>query len=481
MSIIIGKPRDKVHYKSCNGTIFKPWCYQIVGVAIMILTISLIPVSVSANPGMKVANGAIIATVSPGQVLTQTMIVSIEDADPPTDITVKIDGIAQSASGGYLLLDAAQDTSQDTARTFVTVDKSSFHLDSAKSQSITVTITVPQNVGDGGYFAMINIASAPILTSGSNVAIVPSINVPVYLTIKDSRLTQTGKIMGVSTGDITNGQPVDITTTFQNTGNTYFKVEGEVSVTDAQGINLNTVPVPLTASSLLPGMSRDLKASFVPGGKLTAGTYTISSTVMLQDGTLLDQSTNTFTVKAAYVPPPSLGEVNLIPSSASTLNNTDGSISIYFPQGAAAIPVDISLNNIAADQLPVAPTGFTLTGSSFQVNGLTGLLAKDATVTLKYTAGDLSKAVGKASNLKLMRWDVGTNQWVVLQTKVNATAMTLTATSKQMGIWAVAAGTVKSSGVNWILIGPIVAVVIIVVVVSILLITRRKRVKPVKR
>jgi hypothetical protein len=202
---------------------------------------------------------------------------------------------------------------------------------------------------------------------------------------------------------------------------------------------------------------------------------------MLADGTLLDQSTSTFTVQKPYVPPPALGNVSLAPSGASTLKNTDGTISIYFPTGAAAIPVDISLNNIAAVQLPVAPTGFTLTGSSFQVNGLTGLLAKDATVTLKYTADDLSKANGKASSLNLMRWDVGSNQWVVLQTKVNASAMTLTATSKQMGIWAVASGIVKSSGINWTIIGIPVAVVIIVGVVGTLLISRRTRVKSAKR
>jgi len=228
-------------------------------------------------------------------------------------------------------------------------------------------------------------------------------------------------------------------------------------------------------------MSRNIEATFTPSGSLSPGTYTIRSLVMSSDSILLDKSTSTFTIKAPYVPPPALGTVSLAPSGASTLKNTEDTISIYFPIGAAAIPVDISLNNIAADQLPVAPTGFTMTGSSFQVNGLTGLLAKDATVTLKYTAGDLSKASGKASNLKLMRWDVGTNQWIVLKTKVNVTAMTLTATSKQMGIWAVAAGTVKSASINWIIIGTIIAVVIVIAIVGILLIARRKRVKPVKR
>ena len=44
-----------------------------------------------------------------------------------------------------------------------------------------------------------------------------------------------------------------------------------------------------------------------------------------------------------------------------------------------------------------------------------------------------------------------------------------------MGIWAVAVGTVKSSGINWIVIGSIIAVVVIVVaIVTIFFMTRRK-------
>ena len=165
MSILNGKARNEVYNKSHIGKIFKRRCYQIIGVAVAILTIPMIPMSVSANPGIKVTNGSIIATVSPGQVLTQTMTVSIEAADPATEISVSVNGIAQSVSGGYVLLDPAQDTSQNTARPFVTVDKRSFHLDSGQSQSITATITVPSSVGGGGYFAMINVASAPVISS----------------------------------------------------------------------------------------------------------------------------------------------------------------------------------------------------------------------------------------------------------------------------------------------------------------------------
>ena len=453
-----------------------------------LLTIMLVPVVVSADdntsgtPGITVSNAGIVNIVSPGQIFTQTMNVSIGPNTPATTVTVDIDGVAQSNNGTYILLDAAHDTSPDTARPFITVNKSSFYLQPGGSQALVATISIPQDASLGGYFAVIHISNPPVAESGSNLAISTAVNDPVYLTIKGSQLNQTGTITGITTGTITNSQPITITTSFQNTGNIYFKVEGQTTITNDQGVTLGTIPMPLTSSSIIPGMSRNLEAIFTPSGSLSPGTYTIRSVVMSSDSILLDKSDGTFTIKAPYKPPPALGTVSLAPSGASTLKTNDGTISVYFPVGAAAIPVDISLNTITAAQLPVAPDGYGFTGIYFQINGLTGLLAKNATVTVQYTPDDLSKAGGKASSLVLTRWDPGTNKWVVLRTKANNTAMTLSANSKQLGIMAVAASLVPpSSGINWIIIGPIVAVVIIVAIVGILLITRRKRVKPAKR
>jgi len=472
---------DTIHH-GLKESVLKPWQRRSAAVVMMVLILSLIPIVVSANPGITVTNAGIVATVSPGQVLTEKMTVSIGNSDPATDVSVTVTGVAQSSTGGYILLDPAQDTNQDTARSFVTVDPSAFHLDPGQSQDITAIVTVPQNVGSGGYFALINIAEPPTTTSDSNVAIVYSVGVPVFLTIKGSQLNQTGTITGITAGTITNGQPINITTTFQNTGNIYFKVEGQTTITNDQGVMLDTIPMPLTSSSIIPGMSRDLNATFTPSGSLSPGTYNIRSVVMSSDSILLDKSDGTFTIKAPYKPPPALGTVSLAPSGASTLKTTTGNISVYFPVGAAAIPVDISLNNITAAQLPVAPDGYGFTGTYFQVNGLTGLLAKNATITVQYTPDDLSKAGGKASSLVLTRWDPGTNKWIVLKTKVNPKTMTLSAASKQLGIMAVASSLLPSSGIKWIIIGPIVAVVIIVAIIGIFFLTRRKRqAKPAKR
>lgn len=445
----------------------------------MLLVSAMVPSLVSTtvladSSGMSVSGALISTDVTPGETFTHTITISLGDSGQAMDMSVQVYGMGQSSDGTYQLLDADHDISQYSARTFITVDKSSFHLDPGSSESVTATIQVPQNVGVGGRFAIIYFRSQP-LAGSQGVGIVSAINATVFLTVKGSQLNQTGTITGVTTGTITNGQPVDVITTFQNTGNTYFKVEGSVTITSDQGVILDTIPAPLTDSSIIPGMSRNIEAVFTPSSGLPPGTYNISSKIMLSDGTVLDQSTGTFAVKAPYVPPAALGNVSLAPTGASTLQNADGSISIYFPTGAAAIPVNLALNDVAAGQLPAAPTGFTLTGTGFQVNGLTGLLAKNATVTVKYAAADLNKANGKASSLLLMRWDAGTNHWVIPGTKVDTKAGTLTADSTQMGIWAVAVGAAtSSSGNNWTVIGIIIAVVIIAAIIGIFIVVRRK-------
>ena len=289
------------------------------------LILSFFSVPVFANPGLTVGNPGIILTVSPGQVIVQKIPVSISGTDAPTDISIRVTGLFQSFNGGSILLDPAQDTGQYSARSFVTVDKNSFHLDPGQSVVLTATIAVPQNADKSSYYAIINIANPPS-SAGSNVAIVTAINIPVYLTIKDSQLLHQGKITDLKTNEVTNGQPVNITTTFQNTGNIYFKVRGEVTITNAQGATLDTVSIPLTGSSILPDMSRDLQVNYVPSAQLKAGTYQISSKVMLDDGTILDQSNGTFTVKTAYVPPKSTSTPGA-PVSAGSVSSTPAATS----------------------------------------------------------------------------------------------------------------------------------------------------------
>ena len=322
---------------------------------VLVLCVSLmgllIATPVSASAGLTVDNALILATVTPGQTLTQKITVNLGSADTATNITVQVTGVAQTLNGGYVLLDASQDTGTYSARTFVSIDKDSFPLTPGGSQDITATIQVPQNVGNGGRYAMINIVTAPA-TGSSGMSMREAVNVPVYLTVKGSQIIDTGKITQVGTGDIVSGQPVNLFVNFQNTGNCHFKVQGTLAIKDPNGQVLSNITMPLTTSSLVPGMSRQLQASFTPNGNLIPGNYSIDAQVTLSDGTLLDKGSGSFTVKAAYTPPP------------TTVTNNSAPVNQNNPTTA------ISTNNIAPINpiKPVATNG--ILGISWSLAGI---------------------------------------------------------------------------------------------------------------
>ena len=302
----------------------------------IVLLACLLALAAAPALGLSVSNAAMVGNVNPGQTYTHTMTVTIDSGDEATDVSVYVAGLQQSLDGGYQLLDASQDTSQYSARQFVTVDKAAFHLEPGGSEDVTATVRVPQDVGDGGRYAMIHIVTTPVVTGG----VASAVDVPVYLTVNNSQLIHTGQITGVASGEITSGQPINILTSFRSTGNHHFKVKGEVTVTNDQGQNLDTMTTPVTASSILPGMVRELGVSFIPSVVLAAGTYTVGSKVMLEDGTLLDQSSTTFEVKASYTAPPGTLVISAPNSSRITVS---GATITWTTNEAATSQVDYGL------------------------------------------------------------------------------------------------------------------------------------------
>jgi len=387
---------------------------------------------VAAGTGLQVSGASLVTDVSPGEVVTHTLTVS---AGAACDITIKAGGIAQTTDGGYALLDAGLDTSPYSALGFITVDKESLHLEPGSPGEITATIAIPEDAGDGGRYALLSINTRP--ESSSSVGVATAVNIPVFLTLKNSRLDHTGTITGISTGSIASGSPVEIWTAFRNTGNHHYKIRGEVTVISSQGEILDTLFTELTPNSLVPGMSRRLTTNFVPAENLPAGTYLIKSKVMLADGQILAEAEGTFEVPVVYVPPPPPAEQTVMPDAAASLKTGDGRISISFPAGAVTETATVKLNRYLPAQLPPLPQGYSAAATCFRVTGLPGLLAHEAVLKVKYDESDLAKAGSNASRLKIARWDEAERRWTVLNTTVDKSNMTLKAKTDRFSVWAV--------------------------------------------
>jgi hypothetical protein len=447
-----------------------------VTTAVLMLLVTLLPSP--AEAGLGVAGAICEADVVPGESYIHKMTISSRETDPAMDILVDVRGLGMSPEGICQAVSASEDASPYSVRRFISLDKNSFHLEPGDSEEVMATIDIPEDVGAGGRYAVILVHTQP--TGEGQIGAISAINTLVYLTIKDSQLVREGEITELTASEAISGQPIDIATVFDNTGNHHFKVKGEVTVKDTQGKVLDTIHIPVTPSSVVPSLPRQLKATFIPQGELPLGNYTVHSKVMLGDGSVLDEASDSFEVQEPYIPPPPVASITLSPNSPATLKTEDGRISISFPQGSVTGQVEVSVRSYPWAQLPQLPPELQLGSMCFRVDGLTGLLVEKATMTVKYTATDLDKAEGDASRLRLARWDEAQNEWSVLETKVDKETMILSTNTNRLGIWAividsaaVTAGSSSEAKNWWPIIGGVAGFAVIVLLIYFLAVRRR--------
>jgi len=391
--------------------------------------------------GIKVLGSKYMSSLLPGDTVVHTMTVSTSPEDPPMDMQMDVLGFGQSVQKSYNSIPPADDTSPYSARSMISLSTPTFHLNPGESKVVSATIAVPQNVGDGGRYAIITIHNAPAGT-GSTL-IVTQIAVPVLITIANSKIAPAGSIVNVKTSDIVPGQPIRFTTVLKNTGNIhYYSSKNIVNITDSTGKEVAGVATEPSTYAIIPTATVNYEASLTTD--LPPGSYIASSKVSLEDGTLLDTKTTSFEVPANYIPPLQAANVKLTAKSSAVLASSDGRVTIDFPAGAVFSDTDVTLKPLAKDQAPAPSTGMVPASTFFNVGGINGLLAKDATLIVKYTSVDLEAAKSDVSKLALARYDDSDNKWTILPTTLDKSALTLSTTTNRFGTL----GVMVSSGGN---------------------------------
>ncbi len=387
------------------------------------------------------------------------------DSDKPMDFEVELVGYGQGISGSTEVLEP--DTNPLSAVAYISFDPTEFYLEPGESQEVNLTVSIPAGT-DGGRYAVVLVVATP--RDEEAIKTVSRLGVLVRLTITGSHLVQQGSIKLIGSEPVESGKPIPIKATYANEGNVHYTVQSSVTIFDAQGAVLNEVEG--KPAVVLPGYSRELIAEWIPDRELEPGIYDALASVSLEDGTLLDEAEGSFEVGAPYVPPSPPVSLTLTSASASILQTEDGRFCISFPQGAVFSQLEISLRSYPVAQLAAPPPGYSLSAIAFRVDGLPGLLAKEAMVSVKYSPAELDKAKGEAARLKLARWDEAEGQWTVLKTNLDREAMIISATTNQLGIWAVMVA--PPAKVNWALIGGAAAGVIVLALLVYFLAVRRR-------
>ena len=249
------------------------------------------------SAGLRISGGVFEADVTPGEHVMHE--ISIYNTSSPANFTVVIDGLGQQSNGGTIDVKPDQDTSPYSARSFLTVSPSKFHLEPGASQTVKVEGDIPNNIS-GGRYAMVSIRSGVVgkMAIGQNVVgFAVGSNVPVRLTVSNTNLLQTGKITELKVDEPISARQQNISLNFTNTGNYHLSGLAKAELKDANGNLISNASTPLSGN-IYPTFSNLFMFSLVPVNKLKPGTYDLNATVNLEDGTVLASKEKSFVIKS---------------------------------------------------------------------------------------------------------------------------------------------------------------------------------------
>lgn len=313
-----------------------------------VLFLLLIIIGIAPAAAIGVSGAIYKGSIAPGGTDTLRMIVSNGADETPANIQATVMGFGQGPDQSYYALDPAKDPGQYSARNFITLDNSSFYLKPGTSQTIVATITLPQNTGAGGRYAIISIHGIP--SNGAPMS--TGVNVPVLITVAGSAQTQAGSIANIDTE--TSGHTMVATTVFQNTGNChYYYTVNKIAVLDGQGNILQNVTSTPSMFAIIPGSTVNYTAKTDVSG-LAYGNYMIKSEVLLPDGKVLAEKTTPFAFQEPSAPVSTTAGV-----PPATAGSTQGPASAGSPADTptkASLPVGLGVLSIAAVTIIVGAT-----------------------------------------------------------------------------------------------------------------------------
>lgn len=263
--------------------------------AAVILFLALAP----ACFGLGVEGVIFEAEAAPGQHVEHEMTVSLRENEAPIDLQVDVHDWGQTLDGSNQELEDGVKSSY-SAKGFLHASPASFRLEPGGSQKVLVEGDIPEDVGPGGRYAIISVHSlipeAEEESEGS-VGVAVAINALVRLTISGTELSRTGEITDMSIESPTSGSHQNISLTFNNTGNYHYKAYAKADLEDSDGNLLTSSSSPLS-SNIIPSAARIFFLSLTPEEKLLPGTYSISTAVGEEDGSVLASREAEIVVKA---------------------------------------------------------------------------------------------------------------------------------------------------------------------------------------
>lgn len=265
---------------------------------VSVLIASAVHASASLSIGLTGGPGRS-PEVTPGDNYDQRVVIAA--GDEAADVLIEVLGYREEAENGIIPLSAEEDLGPNSARTFITPQATSVHVEPRETKTIDLNVSIPKAVGDGGRYALLRFSNVP--DSQAPLGIVSTIVLPFRFTIKGSLLNHTGRIESLYIPTPENGEPIKALINLKNTGNHHYGINGHIQVKTSSGSI--AFASELRAASPIPDGTNQLLVDLQPDSGLRPGYYSAELDLTLDDGSLLDSTSTTFQVPATYVAPPS--------------------------------------------------------------------------------------------------------------------------------------------------------------------------------
>ena len=272
-----------------------------------LLSLMIASVLITGAPevlGIKIVGALIANNVAPGESFSNEIGISLDSDANPADYAVEVKGLGESLHGDFKMLDENQDN-EYSARPFITVSPTSFHLVPNTTQKIKVEGIVPNDIGSGGRYALISIgpdlqkvkAENDKTSSGGEIGVSMGANIPVIITIEGTDPIKTGEITEIKLNTPISAKQQNVSLIFKNTGNYHYKALAKAEIKDPNnGNSFASASTEPTFTSIIPPFSRTFNLTIIPPDSLKPGTYELNSTVSLADGTILATKETSFEI-----------------------------------------------------------------------------------------------------------------------------------------------------------------------------------------
>jgi hypothetical protein len=247
------------------------------------MSLMLIMLTIAPASAIKVTAIILVKNVSPGEDISHKMTVDIGEANETVDVVAQLYGCGMALDGSRIQLPPEEDTSIYSARGFLKLTSEKVTVDPGAKKDIVLEGSVPHDVGAGGRYALVNIATVP--TCDARIGVSSAVEVPIFLTINGSDLIETGIVKDINVSDGDEGLLVGVM--FENTGNHHYKANAKAVLKDGEGTIIAESSVP-SENSLIPTYTRLFAIKLDKAIDLSPGTYTIEASVVKEDGTILD-------------------------------------------------------------------------------------------------------------------------------------------------------------------------------------------------